>query len=163
MAKTPDPDEIVEYEWQLQLAAATYVSGKVWGGNKVIKRHPIPFHFLKFHHPAMEYRGDGEGNKYRKRGTTDGIPDWLLWGPKRWHGFIELKVAERKLQPNQQEWHRWAVDYGFPHAVCYTVHEFRDTLIKWGWECHNMACIEPVYRTKAQLHRLAYKAFAPPS
>ncbi len=158
---SPNDDEIIELEWQLQFACAAYVSGDVWGGNKIIKRHPIPFHFLKYHHPAMEYRGDDDGNKYRKRGSTSGIPDWLLWGPNKWHAFIELKVAGRKLNPNQQEWHRWARDYGFPHAVCYTLHEFRDTIISWGWDCKNMACIEPNYQTKEQKFRASHNFYAP--
>lgn len=156
-----DDDEIVEKEWQLQEAAATYLSGEFWAGSVIKKRYQKPFHFLKYHHPALEYRGDADGNKYKKRGSTAGIPDWLLWERNRWHGMIELKVAGRGLNYNQKEVHRWATEYGFPHAVCYTVCEMRDKIIEWGFKCHNMACIEPNYYTKEQKFKLAHDWYKP--
>lgn len=157
-------DEIIELEWRLQTATADYLTGKEWRGNKVHARHTIPFRFLKYHHPALEYRGEGSGEaaKYKRRGSTPGIWDWLLWGPNRWHAQIELKVAGRGLNDNQKETDRWLTEYGFPHAIARSVTEFRDIIIEWGWECHNMACKEPIYHTKEQMRKLAINAFAPP-
>lgn len=146
-------DEVAELEWKLQQATADYLRGSTG--------IPIPFHFLKFHHPALEYRGAAEGAKYARRGTTPGMPDWLLWGPNRWHGMIELKVEGRGLNANQKEVHRWAMEYGFPHAIARSVREFRDIIIGWGWECHNMAVREPDYATKEQKYQRYFDMMKP--
>lgn len=154
-------DEEKELEWRLQVATADYLRGRIYKNMKQYTRVPIPFHHLKFHHPALEFRGGESGDKYRRRGSEAGIPDWLLWAPKRWHGMIELKVAGRGLNDNQKEVHRWATEYGFPFAICRTVREFRDTIIKWGWVCHNMNCIEPDYRTKEQKQKASFDMYKP--
>lgn len=161
MTDNPFSDEIIELEWRLQEATASYLSGEEWRGNKIYQRHTIPFHFLKFHHPALEYRGAGEGIKYRKRGSTSGLTDWLLWGPNKWHGFIELKVVDRKLTENQKEVRRWALEYGFPYVICRAVHEVRDALIGWGWKCHNLACREPDHRTAENKKAQAFDLYMP--
>lgn len=147
-------------EYKLQEATAAYLSGRHYRGNK-FTLHAIPFHHLKFHHPANEGRSEGEGFKFKKRGVTPGITDWLLWGPNKWHGMIELKVTGRGLSSSQKNVRGWATEYGFPHAICHSVAEFRDAIIEWGWQCHNMACIEPDYSTEKDRFRAAVDYFKP--
>lgn len=161
MTENPFKNEDREHEWRLQEATATYLTGKLYGGPKVIKTYPIPFHYLKFHHPALEYRGAESGNKYKKRGSTSGIFDWLFWGPDRFHAMAELKVAKRGLNIPQKETWRWLGEYGFPKTICYSVKELRDFIISCGFECHNMACIEPDYRSPEKKKFDAFEFYKP--
>lgn len=152
-------EEAHEMEWQLQMATADYLTGDIYKGYKKIGTVQKPFHYLKFHHPALENRE--EGGKYKRRGSTPGIPDWLLWGPNKWHGMIELKVAGRGLSPNQKETDRWCTEYGFPFTICRTVEQFRDQIIAWGFPCLNMACREPVYGSPSHKKHLSFMSQAP--
>lgn len=157
-------DEITELEWRLQVATADYLQGRIYHGPIKFHATPIPFHHLKFHHPALEYRGEAEGAKYKRRGSTPGIPDWLFWGPNKLHATAELKVAGRGLNANQKDCHRWLIEYGFPYAICRSVAQLRDFIISLGFQCHNMACREPDHRTKEQkfadVHAM-YKRYTP--
>lgn len=154
MIENPFDDEtVLEHEWALQQATATYLSGELYAGSKIIKRYAKPFHHLQFFHPALEYRGSAaEGIKYKKRGTKAGMLDWQLWGYNHFHAMVEMKVYDKNGKPRglnipQKEVWRWLGEYGFPRAICYSVKELRDFIIGCGFECHNMGCIEPDYRS----------------
>lgn len=151
-------------EYKLQTATADYVHGRIYKGIKLMAHVQRPFPLLKFHHSANEGRSETEGAKFKRRGVMAGITDWLIWGPNRWHGMIELKAPGKelnRLHGNQATVSQWAQEYGFPHAVCRSVAEMRDTLIGWGHKCQNMACIEPDYLTKYEKFQSVHEMYRP--
>ncbi len=148
------------HEFKLQWACADYLLG-VKGHGKNMQNVTKPFPWLKFNHPAAEFRGAGEGYKFKRLGVMAGMTDWQIWGPERWHGLIELKIKGGHLSPAQQRVRSWAIEYNFPHAVCYSVRMVRDALIGWGHECVNMHCIEPDFMTTQEKHKLSHDFFAP--
>lgn len=147
-------------EFKLQWACADYLLG-VRGHGKNMVKAARPFPWLQFNHPAAEGRDAGEGYKFKRLGVMAGMTDWQIWGPNAWHGLIELKVKGGVLSTPQQRVRSWAVEYGFPHVVCHSVHMVRDALIGWGHTCENMACIEPDYLSKDDKFELSDDFYKP--
>lgn len=68
----------------------------------------------------------------KEAGMTPGFPDLIVFGPEGRVGTIEVKVgASRSLA--QKECDAKLTSLGHQYALCRSIEEVEDTLVKWGW------------------------------
>ena len=69
----------------------------------------------------------------KRDGLTPGFPDLIVFGKGGRIGFIEVKVEGNYQTPSQVECERWLNEFGQPVAVCRSLPDIDETLVKWGW------------------------------
>jgi VRR-NUC domain len=115
----------------------------------------LTFPGLFLHHSPNGWYGGGQpwqnarqAAKLKAMGTKNGFPDWLFLIPEStMHGdslartgrfepaFIELKVPDGYLTPEQKEFRDMCHAMNIKWALCRSYEQVRDTLIEWGVQC----------------------------
>jgi hypothetical protein len=80
---------------------------------------------------AGAHLGVSQRSKMKAQGLRPGFPDLMFLIRRRTH-FIELKAADGRLSPDQIRIH--AAIHPDAIAVCRSVIEVRDALVRWGVE-----------------------------
>lgn len=78
-------------------------------------------------------RTPGVGAKLKKSGVKAGYPDIFL--PVARHGFhglyVELKIGDNKLRPNQREWRDWLREQDYMCMMCVGKDAVKRTIIDY--------------------------------
>ena len=85
------------------------------------------------HSPNEGKRTVGQKVHLIRMGMLPGYPDLeILAGGKSF--FVEFKRGKKgRLSEEQKAFQEWALENGFPYAVCRGVQEFEDILNEWGF------------------------------
>lgn len=132
-------------ETSLHIAVVDYLKGEIRSGRNTI-RQQSPFPGLLYAHFANEIASEKEAYWASRKGILKGAPDLILWD--RINGLpqsmaIELKAPKGTQSPAQKDFQARFQEKGGLYAVCRSVGEVRDTLIRWGLLCKNTNAIEP--------------------
>ncbi len=76
-------------------------------------------------------------------------------------GYIELKVPDGELKTSQNKFLSRYHFLGWETAVCWSVRQTHDMLVKWGLNARYDAVQEPDYTSKEEKRQMAIDAFAP--
>lgn len=132
-------------ETSLHLKVVEYLNGEIKSGRNVI-RLQTPFPGLLFTAPSGETRDEKEAYWHKMKGYRAGTPDLILWNKvdgKSLSMAIELKAVKGVQSLAQKDFQIRFEEHGGKYAVCRSVGEVRDTLIRWGLACKNTNAIEP--------------------
>lgn len=127
----------------------------------VVEHLESAFPGLLFTHIPARSKDGTDGFFKAKMGLRKGAPDLVFWFDGKSAG-IELKTSQGKLESAQNKFlssMRWN---GAFTAVCRSVREVHEHLIKWGLTPVHHACKEPDYRTWDEKVGGAIDYFAPP-
>jgi hypothetical protein len=83
-----------------------------------------------------------EAAKLKEMGVLAGVPDLTFVLPNAQVAFIELKVGDNQLSPEQEGLRAKLLNRGCGYAVCYSLDEVEATLRRWlaqypGWALRN--------------------------
>lgn len=132
-------------ETSLHLMVVLYLKGIIKKGGKEYQVQ-APFPGLLYCHPNNEQKDKQEAAWGWLKGVLAGVPDFIMW--ERINGIpqpmaIELKKPGKNQAPTQRTFQYNFEQKGGLYAVCRSVGEVRDTLIRWGLACKNTNAIEP--------------------
>lgn len=88
---------------------------------------------LLFAIPNGEWRSPSVALRLQEEGVKPGVPDLFLPVARGgWHGlFIELKIKDGRVRPEQKEWQAALLLEGYRACVCWGWEEARDELIRY--------------------------------
>jgi hypothetical protein len=69
----------------------------------------------------------------KRQGLTPGFPDLIVYGNAGRIGHIEVKCEGNYQTASQKECERWLTERGQLVAVCRSIEDIDETLVKWGW------------------------------
>jgi hypothetical protein len=69
----------------------------------------------------------------KRDGLCPGFPDFLVYGPDKRMGHIEVKCEGAYQQPTQKAVQTWLTEWGHLYAVCRSLDDVEETLARWGW------------------------------
>lgn len=95
-------------------------------------RRVLPDEILWSHFPAGENREAQTGALLKRMGLQPGWPDFILVLHDGIAGFIELKIGDGRLSPDQREHERKAQKLGARWAECRSLAEVEAVLDMWG-------------------------------
>lgn len=72
-------------------------------------------------------------NSLKASGLCVGFPDITVYGGGRRVGHLEVKLLGEYQSPNQVQCQEWLEDMGHFYAVCRSIADVDETLVKWGW------------------------------
>jgi hypothetical protein len=72
-------------------------------------------------------------NSLKSDGLCVGFPDLLVYGEGRRIGHIEVKLEGEKQSATQLDCEGWLTAMGHDYAVCRSLADVDETLVKWGW------------------------------
>jgi hypothetical protein len=68
-----------------------------------------------------------------KDGLCLGFPDLLVYGQAGQIGHIEVKTEGEFANDNQMAVEQWLSERGQVYAVCRSLEDIDETLVRWGW------------------------------
>ena len=72
-------------------------------------------------------------NSLKASGLQVGFPDITVYGFGRRVGHIEVKLEGEKQSETQVQCQGWLENMGHFYAVCRSVEDVDETLVRWGW------------------------------
>lgn len=66
-------------------------------------------------------------------GLHAGFPDLAVLGPQSRIGFIEVKAPGAYQSATQRECEQQLRNFGHLYAVCRSIEDVEETLVRWGW------------------------------
>lgn len=72
-------------------------------------------------------------NTLKAAGLHPGWPDLIVYGPGGKIAHIEVKLEGEKLEPKQVDVHSFLNDWGHKVAVCRSIADVEETLVRWNW------------------------------
>lgn len=73
-------------------------------------------------------------NSLKKAGLCVGFPDLTVYGGGRRIGHIEVKLEGESQSDAQETCQQWLEAMGHSYAVCRSVDDVVETLVRWNWE-----------------------------
>jgi hypothetical protein len=111
--------------------------------------------------------GDAQDGFFKKiMGTKAGVADLLLWYRQNDNlisAAIELKEPYGTWKTAQNKWASAFVSIGGKYAVCRSVKQVHDTLVKWGNVPKHTSIEEPDLRSETEKFRDNFDFYAPPT
>lgn len=69
----------------------------------------------------------------KREGMCPGFPDLIVYGPAGRVGHIEVKNEGAYQRPEQKGCQARLADFGHRYAVCRSIADVDETLVRWGW------------------------------
>lgn len=112
---------------------------------------------------------DAQDGFFKKQmGVRPGVADLLFWWVDKselpWNllcGAIELKIGKGRQGNDQNRFASSFGDNGGFYAICKSVKDVHDTLIKWGLKPKCNSILEPDYATKEEKFERASEFYSP--
>lgn len=95
-------------------------------------RVTLPHGWLVIHVPNGGSRNIVEAAKLKAMGTTAGVPDLMILGPKGFTGWLEVKAPKGRLSQSQRHFIDSLQDMQHPVAVVHSIDEAQQAIKSWG-------------------------------
>lgn len=95
-------------------------------------RVTLPHGWRVIHCPNGGSRNVIEAAKLKAMGTTAGVPDLMILGPKGFTGWLEVKAPKGRLSQAQRHFIDSLQDMEHPVAIVHSIDEAREIVRAWG-------------------------------